>query len=116
MRQLKLTKSHTPPGGMRAQADALMLQWAALGAAGLSPEATALRPRIDDCARYVVSLAQQHQGRGASPEALLTVAHGALIGLLNQYVHLPDKLDKVLGHGLHSAVVLAVQAHASGPH
>ena len=117
MRRLQITKSH-PPGEMSEPAGQLVVllsQWAALGSAGLSPAAANLHPLIARNARFVASLARQHQQRGVSQAALLTAAHGALITLLNQYAHRSDKLDEVLTLALRNAMLAAVETPAGGP-
>ena len=118
MRQLQFTKQpHAlTPEGAREQAEqveSLLLQWAALGSAGLSPEAAALQPLVAQNARFVVSLARQYQNQGVSTEALLTVAHEALIALLNRCAHRPVELDNMLAHTLRNAMIAAIQAQAT---
>ena len=116
MRQLQFTEQHHTPEGMREQAEQvefLLLRWAALGSTGLSPEAAALQPLVEQNARFVVSLTQQFQNKGVSTEALLAAAHGTLIVLLNQYAYCPDKLDKLLTLDLRNAMATAIQAQAT---
>ena len=117
MRPLQITKSYPPEesGEQTRQLEALRSQWAALGSTGLSPAAAALHPLIAQNARFVASLAQQHQHRIVSQEALMTAAHGDLITLLNQYAHRPDQLDNVLALALRNAMIAAVEAPAGGP-
>lgn len=120
MRQLKITRhphDDTPAGTheQAGQLEPLLLLWATLGSAGLSPAAAALRPVIEGNARFVVSLAKQYQHHGVSQEMLVTAAHGVLIALLNQHPHHSDKLDKVLPLALRNAMIAAIQASADSP-
>jgi len=116
MRQLQITKSRisAESGEQIKQLEALLSQWAALGSAGLSPAAAALHPLIAQNARFVASLARQYQHRDVSQEALITAAHGALITLLNQHAHRPDRLDEVLALALRNAMIAAVEAPGGG--
>ena len=79
------------------------------------PAAAALHPLIAQNARFVASLARQHQQRGVSQEALITAAHGALITLLNQHAHRPDQFDEVVALALRNAMTAAVEAPVGGP-
>ena len=120
MRQLTISRHPHPdtPEGTREpteQLESLLLHWTALGSAGLSPEAAVLQPLLDSNARFVGALAKQYQSQGVSQEALVTAGHGALVAVLNQYAHRPDKLHKVLTLALRNAMMAAVQAPAGGP-
>ena len=120
MRQLTITRrppADTPEGTREQteQLESLRLHWTALGSAGLSPEAEVLQPLLDGNARFVGALAQQYQNQVVSQEALVAAAHRALVTVLNQYAHRPDKRHKVLILALRNAMIAAVQAPAGGP-
>ena len=117
MRQLQITKSHTPgeSSELAGQLEALLSQWSGLGSVGLSPAAATLHPLIAQNAHFAASLARQYQHGGVSQEALLIAAHGALIILLNQYAHRQDQIDKVLAPALRNAMASAITAPAGEP-
>ena len=82
--------------------------WSSLTNA-LSPAELSYQGPLDAQRRFVISLIRQYQNQGLSQEALLRVAHVALVDLLPRSGKRPEALQKNFGLALRNALIKAIQ-------
>ena len=96
----------------QSETDTLHELWTSLINA-LSPAELSYNGQLEEQGRFVISLIRQYQNQGLSQEALLKVAHGALVNLLQRAGPRPDALPQYIGVFLHNALIAAIQEAAT---
>ena len=87
----------------------LLAFWDSLNSSSpLLKEPAIQQPRVNDLARFVISLARQYQRPALGTEALLAAAHDALVAFLHQNGNQPEVFDRRLAHVLREAMIQLV--------
>ena len=92
----------------QSETDTLHERWTSL-INDLSPAELSYHGQLEEQGRFAISLIRQYQNQGLSQEALLRVAHGALVNLLQRAGTRPDALQQNIGVVLRNALITAIQ-------
>ncbi|WP_345236818.1 hypothetical protein [Hymenobacter saemangeumensis] len=107
MRQIRFSKPF--PDEKEAQ---LLAFWTSLSSVSpLLKQSVLHQFRVNEQARFAISLVRQYQGPALTPNALLAAAHGALVAFLNQAGNPPDVIDRHLAQVLREAVIQFASAN-----